>query len=298
MKKSSNLKAFSLIELSVVILIIGVLVLGVTQGSRMMRQAKLTSARSLTTSSPVASIDGLDLWLEATSEKSFKSSEAVNTAIGSDGTLTNWYDINPQTTSPNNTSQTNSDKKPRYIANAINGLPAVNFDGTDDYLVSSGILSGLSGVTVFAVLKPSSFSGPRTIVRGGTINSSKEGSLAFALTKSGSKAGCVRFVHNGSWTGSWTPSGPLFSDSDSVVCSMRYNGTNLQGWTNGIADTKDLVSDSLSVTENTLIGIDPALGATFKGGMGEIIIFNRGLNETERQSVESYLSQKWGVVIP
>ena len=292
MKKSSNLKAFSLIELSVVILIIGVLVLGVTQGSRMMRQAKLTSARSLTTSSPVASIDGLDLWLEATSEKSFKSSEAVNTAIGSDGTLTNWYDINPQTTSPNNTSQTNSDKKPRYIANAINGLPAVNFDGTDDYLVSSGILNELSGVTVFAVLKPSSFSDNRTTIV------SKEGSLSFNLTKSGSKAGCVRFVYNGSWTGSSTPSGPLFSDSDSVVCSMRYNGTNLQGWTNGIADTKDLVSGSLSVTKKTLIGIDPALGATFKGGMGEIIIFNRGLNETERQSVESYLSQKWGVVIP
>ena len=78
---------------------------------------------------------------------------------------------------------------------------------------------------------------------------------------------------------------------------MRYNGTNLQGWTNGSADTKDLVSGSLSVTENTLIGIDPFLGAPFKGGMGEIIIFNRGLNDTERKSVESYLSQKWGVPI-
>ena len=114
MKKSSNLKAFSLIELSVVILIIGVLVLGVTQGSRMMREAKLTSARSLTTSSPVASIEGLAMWLEATSEKSFKSSEAVNTAIGSTGTITDWYDINPQTTSPNNANQATSDKKPRY----------------------------------------------------------------------------------------------------------------------------------------------------------------------------------------
>ena len=43
--KNSKL-AFSLIELSVVILIIGVLVLGVTQGSRMMKQSKITAAIS------------------------------------------------------------------------------------------------------------------------------------------------------------------------------------------------------------------------------------------------------------
>ena len=44
---------FSLIELSVVILIIGILVLGVTQGSRILTEVKLKSAIALTTSSPV-----------------------------------------------------------------------------------------------------------------------------------------------------------------------------------------------------------------------------------------------------
>jgi prepilin-type N-terminal cleavage/methylation domain-containing protein len=99
MKKSSNLKAFSLIELSVVILIIGVLVLGVTQGSRMLREAKLKSAQSLTTSSPVASIEGLAVWLDSTSENAF--------GIGTGGTYKNvsapadgdkvgrWNDLNP-----------------------------------------------------------------------------------------------------------------------------------------------------------------------------------------------------------
>ncbi|MFM7621329.1 MAG: prepilin-type N-terminal cleavage/methylation domain-containing protein [Alphaproteobacteria bacterium] len=41
-------KAFSLIELSIVILIIGILVAGVTQSSRLIRQMKLLSAQSIT----------------------------------------------------------------------------------------------------------------------------------------------------------------------------------------------------------------------------------------------------------
>ena len=40
----SNIKAFSLIELSIVILIIGILVAGVTQSSRLFRQITLSTA--------------------------------------------------------------------------------------------------------------------------------------------------------------------------------------------------------------------------------------------------------------
>lgn len=50
MKNKFN-KAFSLIELSIVILIIGILVAGVTSSSRLINQMRLTSARTLTQSS-------------------------------------------------------------------------------------------------------------------------------------------------------------------------------------------------------------------------------------------------------
>lgn len=49
-------KAFSLIELSIVILIIGILVAGVTQSSRLVKQIRLASIKSMTLSSPVSSI--------------------------------------------------------------------------------------------------------------------------------------------------------------------------------------------------------------------------------------------------
>jgi prepilin-type N-terminal cleavage/methylation domain-containing protein len=54
-------KAFSLIELSIVILIIGILIAGVTQGSRLVRESKITTAVTLTQSAPIASVKDLVL---------------------------------------------------------------------------------------------------------------------------------------------------------------------------------------------------------------------------------------------
>ncbi len=51
MKKQCKL-AFSLIELSIVALIIAILIVGVTQGLRLVAQAKLKSAQSLTANLP------------------------------------------------------------------------------------------------------------------------------------------------------------------------------------------------------------------------------------------------------
>ncbi len=77
----SFFSAFSLIELSIVILIIGTLIAGVTQGSRLVRISKLRTAQNQTSTSPVSSIDGLALWLDAVDE--------INIAVGN--TILKFY---------------------------------------------------------------------------------------------------------------------------------------------------------------------------------------------------------------
>ena len=99
MKKISA-KAFSLIELSIVILIIGILIAGVTQGSRLVSAMKLNTARTVTQSSEVNSITGVVTWLESTADKSFDDAEETDGSI-----ITNWYDINPQSLLKNNAQQ-------------------------------------------------------------------------------------------------------------------------------------------------------------------------------------------------
>jgi len=55
--KRRNLKAFSIIEISEAILVIGILVAGFTKASRLVGESSLRMARNLTTSSRVASLD-------------------------------------------------------------------------------------------------------------------------------------------------------------------------------------------------------------------------------------------------
>jgi prepilin-type N-terminal cleavage/methylation domain-containing protein len=64
--KKEKKKAFSLIELSVVMILIGLLAVGVIGGQALIQQAQVAKARSLTSSSPVMIVEDLSLWLETT----------------------------------------------------------------------------------------------------------------------------------------------------------------------------------------------------------------------------------------
>ena len=133
MKKN---KAFSLVELSVVILIIGILIAGVTQSGRLIRQIKLSTARSLTSSADVASIRDVTAWFEATTAGVFTDING-NTDIDDKSKLRAWRDVNPQKSISDKPIMTNgtavdgssNNTEPKYIISGINGLPSVYFDG-------------------------------------------------------------------------------------------------------------------------------------------------------------------------
>ncbi len=90
-------KAFSLIELSIVILIIGVLIAAAGQGLDLLRDARVAAAQMLTQSSRVGSLKNLILWLETANSASIANSEMVD-----GGTVSTWYDNNPQMRDKNN----------------------------------------------------------------------------------------------------------------------------------------------------------------------------------------------------
>ena len=120
MKKN---KAFSIIEISIVILIIGILVAGVTQSTRLIKQIKIASARSITKSSPVPSIKDLSLWLETSTDESF-----IEIQTDDDYRLTQWNDINPQNPSKYFAIKTGS-QFVTYTSEGINSIPSVKFTG-------------------------------------------------------------------------------------------------------------------------------------------------------------------------
>ena len=143
----SKNKAFSLIELSIVVLIIGILISGVTQGSRLIKASKLQTAKTLTLSSDVNSIKDLAMWLETSLDNSV--------TIDSSSTVTRWNDINPQSMSKINAYNT-SEYLPVYVENVINGLPVIKFSGTEKNILVDPNGQGLrflarTNFTIFVV---------------------------------------------------------------------------------------------------------------------------------------------------
>jgi prepilin-type N-terminal cleavage/methylation domain-containing protein len=298
--KKSKTRAFSLIELSIVILIIGILVAGVTQSSRLVREFKLSSARNLTKSSPVASIKDLAFWLESTSEESFDLSDQE------DGLpIDNWYDINPQSISKINFTQSSSTLRPLFEVGGINNLPSLQFDGSDDRmtLAASQVLSDFTAsdqMTIFTVQKHTVSSQANSFFLYKSSNGGIRVSSHFPFDGSS-----FMFDFSTCCTTGVSRIQPAYSSSytnrvnivmwriKSGVATVRVNGTQL---VNTAMTGTFLDSDLASPATFSISGIDTG-GYILNGYLGEMIMFRRGLKADEISEIERYLSKKWGVSI-
>jgi prepilin-type N-terminal cleavage/methylation domain-containing protein len=257
---------FSLIELSIVILIIGILVLGITKGSLIISKAKLGSAKSLTNSSPVSLIPDLVAWYEPTLDNAFVPSSIVN-----DASLISWNDNSPT----RDVIATLSRGTPKYNESAINGLPAVKF-GVSDELKFNSLYLNNKHYTVFVVERRGTEADEATLVNIG------EGAVLGYTTNTtiGDSASVAKSTVVGYSANSLVPRISTFL-SDSSAKAVFINGSKSPmlgeaGLTN--ATTKGFIGSGL-----------------YAGDISEIIIYNRGLNASERNDIQAYLSKKYAI---
>jgi prepilin-type N-terminal cleavage/methylation domain-containing protein len=297
----NKLKAFSLIELSIVILIIGVLIAGVTQASRLVKQSKLTTARTLTQSAPVAGIRGLLLWLETTQEKSFRPSETDDK-----DQLTAWYDSNPQLTNAN-TFSTTASANITYLANsAINSLPAVLYSAaaTTGSAFSGTVISApYNSYTIFYVARSTNLAAANTIFYNGVAGTNGFG---VSLTS----AGLNSFSYSAATAVNGTATSTANQATADIYCittaPQSVDGVIvaepvIQSFKNGVIDINSTTTTASWVvpTGNFFIGNSSATGAAdeFVGEIAEIIMFDSVLSKSDRQEVERYLSRKFAINI-
>jgi type II secretory pathway pseudopilin PulG len=279
--------AFSLIELSVAILIIGLLLGGILGGADLIKDASLANAQKMTTNSEVGSIANLSLWLETTLPQSF----AYNKIPEDNSKINAWIDINPARKKQDSATiyndrtielkQDTQNLQPIYKADAFSDLPAILFTSSQYFTSRNFFLYDLISqqeATIFMVQQLRS------------TNSTIPVSTSNDKISFGYNSGRIQFSFaNSSITES---SASLKKDKNRLFSAIK-TADKIKIYKNSkiIADT----NHSSSIDENSFASQTTLAVGKIDGYLGEIIIFSRALKEKEKKSIEDYLIKKWKI---
>jgi len=289
-KFKNNRKGFSLIEISVVILIIGVLIAGISQAYDMIDDAALKGARSLSKSSRVGRVKDLVLWLDVTAEGSPLTS-ANKQAVDAD-LVAFLKDSNPRSSNRLTLTTANSANYPTYNANKMGGLPGLYFNptSTGDYLKLTDRFDNSTGeYTIYLVYQPVVIptSGSNVIMEKRSASG-----LVFPYKLEIESTGFYKFSDSNAFVYGAKKA------SNGKVNLIRFSRSSAGALTILVDDVSSTVAGSSTSVINSdelIIGAQNATAISnyANGRIGELVIFERDLKLTEENDIETYLYKKW-----
>ena len=228
------------------------------------------------------SISGNVLWLDASDTSSMSFS-------GGTSNITQWRDksgLNNHATSYNT---------PVLTANAINTYQAVATPTTQYFLGATSITG--TTLTVFSVAQTSRAI-PNTGIDQRLVSLENAGYVDYTRDD-----GVIAlFNQGGSSTISTYRNYQFGIIAESAITRnapfqavSKYDGTNGFLWKDGVSGGSNASTGTFAITK---YGIGNQANPTteyWNGAIGEVLIYNVGLNDTQRQKVEGYLGWKWGL---
>jgi len=219
--------------------------------------------------------------------------KADNGAILSSGSVTSWIDVSG---SGSTASQTMSSAQPTYNSSAINGLPAVVFNGSSDYFnMPAGFSNFASGVSIFVVANPTA-SSPYYNNIFDFANTSNYGVSALSLVQpTGTTLTFELFDSGGNVTS-------VASSSAVTIGSYKLFEVTQDGTATGT-----MYTNAVQIAQNTAMSSTSSLNPNynflasqvggvnfFTGDIAEVLIYNRLLTNSQRLGVEQYLVGRYG----
>lgn len=227
--------------------------------------------------------NGCKLWLQA-DDLNYREHEPVNF----------WQDLSP---AKNNAILTNGRTPPLYSVNAINGFPAVIFDGKDNSLdLIKPLDTTATSHTFFFIYDHHPENRPHSNY---LISIWQNRNLRTLTLDGASNATAPTIRWNQGKVADWcivkqAISGPQIVsftfDSTAKTCTVHRNAIQLAS------------ACTTPYTPITLQGKDSHIGAGrlgdncyFNGAIAAIIYYNRVLPDSERRTIQQYLSQCYGI---
>ncbi len=194
--------------------------------------------------------------------------------------LATWEDI-----SINNyhITQSTQSKMPKYRINALNGRPAVYFDGTDDSMINDS-LAVSQPFNIFVVAKSEA-----NLDNTYLFDSNVEAGTALGYSEDSQYL---------MWAGEALKGGSINDNLSLWSAFYHTNNSNLQiKQSSGITQTINNASmtEFLNNKDGLVIGASRNEDKYWQGYIAEVIIYSGTLNNTQRQNIEDYLALKWGI---
>ncbi|MBP7710655.1 MAG: prepilin-type N-terminal cleavage/methylation domain-containing protein [Rickettsiales bacterium] len=280
-KSSSTIKAFSLIEVSVVILIVGIFVAGIFVANKMVAKFRITSARALTQSSPISGIKDSALWLESSSEGSFANPQNETGA-----TIASWNDLNP---TAQKTTVTAVGTGATY-SNSINYIHAVKFSGSalDHLQIADASFLNNTDYTIFVLEKTLASSGSNYFLGANSTNPNDKLQLGYSNNSTVVHNQGSNQYSNPALVGDYSGSG----GKGRMFTFVQSSSLGKRIYVNGVLAAQSNDTAQLSGLTGAL-----EIGKSYNGEIGELAIFTRALDNEERRSVEDYYAKKWSLKV-
>ena len=223
----------------------------------------------------VPTVSGLKLHLDASD----------STTITKDGSnlVSAWNDKSGQA---NHVVQATGSKQPLWVDQVQNTLPTIRFDGTDDFLKITAFTGGALAQpnTVFVVCKmPTASTGWRAVYDGETARH-----VFYTQANNASNPTCNQ-MYAGAELGN-----DVADSTNIFLYTQLWNGAS-----STLRKSKTQI-DSGNAGTLSFDGITLGAGNNGTGNVGnpdicEIIVYDSSLSTSDRDSIEDYLTKKWGV---
>ncbi len=204
-----------------------------------------------------------------------------------------------------NMTQTVAVQQPSFVANVMNGFPAIQFDnvntaGQNDKMIGldSPILDNTSGYTFFTVSRPQNFGDARVIVSKRTTVSVDQSFMLFYYTSN-------KFHVDIQTTNDRYQTNTVYTVNNNYLIDVVYDGTLTAA--NRSKTYNDQTLDITSTETSSFVPNNASpiiLGTTdasdprpYGGYISEVIIYRQALTSAPKIIVDNYLSAKYNIAL-